>query len=81
MLRLAELILFVAPFAVFVIWRFMAVEDGPPMRVVVVLACVLLLIAGVLVWLSRDEALPPGVGYQPARLQDGTVVSGHAVPR
>ena len=42
---------------------------------------ILSLIAGVLVWLSRDEALPPGVGYQPARLQDGKVVSGHAVPR
>ena len=81
MLRLAELVLFVAPFVVFAIWRFMAVEGGPPTRVVAVMMCVLLLIAGVLVWLSRDEALPPGVGYEPARLQDGKVISGHAVPR
>ena len=33
MLRLVELALFLAPFVVFAVWRFMALEDGPPIRV------------------------------------------------
>ncbi len=81
MLRLVEIGLFLAPFIVFAVWRFMAVEGGPPVRIVVGMACVLVLVAGALIWLSRDEALPPGVSYEPARLQDGKVVSGHAAPR
>jgi hypothetical protein len=78
MLRLVELALFVAPFVLFALWRFMAVEGGPPARFVAVAACVLALLAGALIWLSQDEALPPGATYQPARLQDGKIVSGHA---
>jgi hypothetical protein len=78
MLRLVELALFVAPFVLFALWRFMAVEGGPPVRVVAVAACVLVLLAGALIWLSQDDALPPGATYEPARLQDGKVVSGRA---
>jgi len=67
MLRLVELALFLAPFAVFVAWRFLALEGGPPVRVVIGAACVL--------------AVPPGVGYEPPRLQDGKVISAHGAPR
>jgi hypothetical protein len=80
MLRLAELALFIVPFATFAAWRVMG-KDGPSVRLLVAAACVLMVLAGVLVWLSQDEALPPGAAYEPARLQDGQVVSGHAVPR
>ncbi|HEY7576961.1 MAG TPA: DUF6111 family protein [Acetobacteraceae bacterium] len=80
MLRLAELALFLAPFVLFVVWRFMAAESGPPARVVAIAACVLALLAGALIWLSQDDALPPGATYEPARLQDGKIVSGHAAP-
>ena len=51
------------------------------MRLVVAAACVLALLAGTLVWLSLDQALPPGTAYEPARLEDGKIVAGHAVPR
>ena len=81
MLRAAELALFVAPFVLFFLWRFMAIEGGPSVRAVAVAACVLALLAGVLIWLSQEDALPPGASYEPARLQDGRVVSGHAAPR
>jgi hypothetical protein len=81
MLRLVELALFLAPFAVFVAWRFLALEGGPPVRVVIGAACVLAVLAGALIWLSRDDALPPGVGYEPPRLQDGKVISAHGAPR
>ncbi len=78
MLRLVELALFVAPFVLFALWRFMAVEGGPSGRFVAIAACVLALLAGALIWLSQDDALPPGATYQPARLEDGKIVSGHA---
>jgi uncharacterized protein DUF6111 len=81
MLRLVELALFLAPFALFAAWRFMALEGGPPAKLVIGAACVLVLLACVLIWLSQDEALPPGADYQPARLEDGRVVSGHPAPQ
>jgi hypothetical protein len=80
MLRLVEMALFVAPFAVFAVWRLVAV-DGPSTRVLLTAACVLAALAGALIWLSQDEALPPGSTYVPARLQDGKVVAGHAAPQ
>ncbi len=80
MLRLAELALFLTPFVVFAVWRFSAVEGGPSVRLVVGAACLLAVLAGILVWLSHDDALQPGVSYQPARLQDGKVISGHGAP-
>jgi hypothetical protein len=80
MLRLVELALFLAPFAVFAVWRLVAV-DGPSVRLLLTAACVLAALAGVLIWLSQDEALPPGSTYVPAQLQNGRVVAGHAVPR
>ncbi|HME24288.1 MAG TPA: DUF6111 family protein [Acetobacteraceae bacterium] len=81
MLRLVELALFLAPFVVFAVWRFMALEGGPPVRVVVGAAFVLALLAGALIWLSQEDALPPGVSYEPPRLQDGKVISAHGAPR
>jgi hypothetical protein len=81
MLRLAELALFVAPFVIFTIWRVAGTDGGPSVRLLVTSACVLAVLAGLLIWLSQDEALPPGAAYEPARLQDGRVVSGHAAQR
>ena len=81
MLRLVELALFLAPFVVFAVWRFAAMEGGPSVRVVVGAACVLALLAGTLIWLSQDDALPPGVSYQPPRLEDGKIIYAHGAPR
>jgi len=77
MLRLVELALFLAPFAAFAAWRFLATEGGPSTKLVVGTACVLALLAAALLWLSQDKALAPGADYQPARLEGGRVVSGH----
>jgi len=81
MLRLAELALFLAPFAIFAAWRFLATEGGPSIRFVTIAACVVALLAGLLIWLSQEAALPPGSTYEPARLEGGKIVSGHAAPR
>jgi hypothetical protein len=81
MLRLVEVALFLAPFVAFAVWRFMAIEGGPPVSLVVGVACVLAVLASALIWLSRENALPPGAGYEPPRLEDGKIVAGHAAPR
>jgi hypothetical protein len=81
MLRLVEVALFLAPFVAFAVWRFMAIEGGPPVSLVIGVACVLALLASALIWLSHEDALPPGANYEPARLEDGKIVSGHAAPR
>jgi hypothetical protein len=77
MLRLVELALFLAPFAAFAAWRFLATEDGPSIKLVVGAACALALLAAALLWLSQDKALAPGADYQPAQLEGGRVVSRH----
>ncbi|MGA8197702.1 MAG: DUF6111 family protein [Acetobacteraceae bacterium] len=81
MLRLVELALFLSPFVFFAIWRAVGTDGGPSIKVVGAAACVLALLAGTLVWLSLHQALPPGTAYAPAHLEDGRIVSGHAVPR
>ncbi|HXA24982.1 MAG TPA: DUF6111 family protein [Acetobacteraceae bacterium] len=81
MLRLVEIALFLSPFVFFAIWRAVGTDGGPSVRVVAAAACVLALLAGTLVWLSLHQALPPGTAYAPAHLEDGRIVSGHAVPR
>jgi hypothetical protein len=81
MLRLVEIALFLSPFVFFAIWRAVGTDGGPSIKVVLAAGCVLALLAGTLVWLSLHEALPPGTAYAPAHLEDGKIVSGHAVPR
>jgi hypothetical protein len=81
MLRLVELALFLSPFVFFAVWRAVGTDGGPSVKVVLAAACVLALLAGTLVWLSLHQALPPGTAYAPAHLEDGRIVSGHAVPR
>ncbi len=80
-LRLTELLLLLTPFAAFIAWRLSLGAGGPSRLVLIVAACVLALLGGILVWLSREGAAPPGTAYVPAELQDGRIVPGHAVPR
>ena len=80
MLRLVELALFLAPFAVFIVWRAVGKGSSPSLALVVSAGCVLLALAGALVWLSEDRALPPDAAYAPARLENGHIVAGHAAP-
>jgi hypothetical protein len=81
MLRLAEIAMFLAPFVIFAVWRFSAMEGGPPAWVMAVAAGVLVVLFGSLVWLSQERTLPPSTQYEPAHLRDGQVTAGHAVPR
>ena len=81
MLRLVEVALFLAPFVAFAVWRFMAIEGGPPVSLVVGVACVLAVLASALIWLSREKHCRRAPATNRPRLEDGKIVSGHAAPR
>jgi Family of unknown function (DUF6111) len=79
MIRLAELALFFAPLAAYLLWR-LTVRRGLPgptrQTLVVILAGLLLLGAG-LAWTGIRERHPAGSHYVPAQLRDGRIVPGH----
>ena len=81
MLRLLELFLFLFPFGAFVVWRVLAPTRGPSPVFVAALAAVLALLAGGLIWYSRQEALPGSTTYAPAQFKDGHLLPGRGVPR
>ena len=81
MLRFAELALFLAPFAIFAAWRWLAGGGRPSRRLVMTATCIVLALAGALYWFNREEAIAPGLRYVPAQLEDGHIVPGHAEPR
>jgi hypothetical protein len=79
-LRLTELLLFLTPFVAFAVWRLTAASGGPSRVVLVAAAGVIVLLAAMLVWFSREQSLPPGTRYVPAQLEGGRVVPGHGSP-
>jgi hypothetical protein len=81
MIRLAELALFLAPFAAYLVWHFTAAHGGPSPTVLAISACGLVALAAALVWFALQERLGPGEVYVPAQLQDGRIVPGHAASR
>ena len=80
MLRLLEILLFLTPFVAFGLWRLAAPAGAPSPRAVVATAAMLLLLAGALLWFSRQDVLPPNAVYAPAQFHDGHVVPGRGVP-
>jgi hypothetical protein len=81
LLRLTEVLLFLAPLAAFIAWRLTSDRGGPSRPVLIGAACVLVVLAGMLAWLSQEHALPPGAAYVPAELRNGAIVPGHAAPQ
>ncbi len=78
---LAEILLFLAPFAAYALWRRLnpGVEPSPA-EVCLALAGVGLAMAGA-VWYGLSVSMAPDMVYVPARIEDGRVVPGHAEPR
>ena len=78
MLRLAELSLFLAPLAAYLLWRRTFARGVPPSwpLLSLILAGLLLFGAG-LAWFGVSERLPPGTRYVPPQLLDGRIVPGH----
>jgi len=80
-MRLVEIALFLAPFAIFAAWRLMIPLAVPSSRIVAASAALVALLLGALLWFHQEGALPPGAAYVPATLQDGRVVPAHGAPR
>ena len=80
-MRLTELLLFLTPFALFIVWRLTASVGGPPRALLVAAAGGLALLAVLLAWYSQHNALPPSATYVPAEVQDGRIIPGHAAPQ
>lgn len=80
-MRFVELILFATPFLAFVAWRVLAPDRGPPRALVFGVAGGMLLLLGLLLVLWREDAEPPGAGYEPTRIENGHVVPGRVLPR
>ena len=75
---LIELLLFLAPFAAFALWRRLNPRAEPSPRLVwLALAGVGLAMAGA-VWYGLSVSMGPGTVYVPARMEDGRIIPGHA---
>lgn len=79
MLRLAELGLFLAPFALYVAWRFLAAKASPWLVAVAVgFAAVS---AAATIWYGFEHSAPPNGRYVPAHMEDGRIVPGEVIPK
>ena len=78
---LVELLLFLAPFAAYGLWRKLN-PDAEPSTILLVLAGigVVLTLAGA-VWFGLSRSMPPDTSYVPAHLECDRVAPGHAEPR
>lgn len=77
MLRFAEIGLFLLPFGLFLLWRFLAPRVRPAllwMGTVVFVALV-----GIAVGYGLKERMDPHARYVPAHVEDGRIVPGRGV--
>ena len=83
MIRLAELLVFLAPLGAYLLYRRTVArgQTAPSRRMLAGIAVGLLLFGGVLSWFGVHERLPPDAHYVPARWENGNIVPGHAEPR
>lgn len=79
-MRFAEIALLALPFLVFVAWRVLAPSAGPPNVLVIAVTVTVVAMAGLLLVLWYKEAESPGIGYVPARLENGLVVPERVEP-
>ncbi len=80
MIRVLEIGLFVAPFALFALWRLLAPDTELGPRHLTVAALVLAMCLGALVWVRMEDAEPPNTQYVPAHLEGTTVEPPAAKP-
>ena len=83
MIRLAELMVFLAPLGAYLLYRRTIArgEVAPSRQVLAGIAAGLLVFGAVLSWFGVHERLPPDARYVPARIENGRIVPGHADPR
>jgi hypothetical protein len=80
MIRLLEVVLFLAPFALFAAWRLLLPGTELSPRMIAVFAGFLLAVFVALVWLRWEDAEPAGAAYVPAELRDGRIITPERGP-
>ena len=81
MIRLAELALFFAPLAAYVLWRMTVTrgQQGPSPALLSAILLGLLCFGAGLAWFGVRERFSTSAAYVPAVLRDGRVVQGHGM--
>ncbi len=74
--RLIEIVLFLAPFASFLLWRRYFRASSLPLRFLLILAGLVLAMLGGLMWTRQQAAGDAGERYRPATMQDGRIIPG-----
>ena len=79
MIRLAELALFLAPLAAYLLWRITVRRGmpGPSRQTLFIILAGLLIFGAGLAYFGVHERDPAGTRYVPAELRDGRIVPGH----
>ena len=81
MARLIEILLLIAPLALFVAWRLAMPSETLTRSMTIAMFALLAALGGSLVWMRWESAVPPDAAYVPARLQDGRLVPPDAARR
>ena len=78
---LIELLLFLAPFAAYGLWRRMNPDTEPSTILLVLAGLGVVLMLGGAFWYGLSRSLPRDAAYVPAHLEGERVEPGHAEPR
>ena len=78
---LLELLLFLAPFAAYGLWRKMNPRTEPSTILLVLAAAGIALMLAGAVWYGTSRSMPRGTVYVPAHLEGERIAPGHAEPR
>ena len=78
MLRVVEILFFLAPFALFAARVFLGKRASAQAMWTIVGG--LLLLAAATVWYGLERSLPRDDTYVPAHIENGRIVQGHGVP-
>ena len=73
-MRFAEIAMLALPFAIFVAWRLLAPDAGPPRVLVIAVTATVAVMATVLLVLWYEDASPPSTLYVPAQQESGRIV-------
>jgi hypothetical protein len=78
MLRAAEIGLFLAPFGLYLLWRFLSPKVKPAILWIGMVFVVAL--AGIAIGYGLKERMDPHARYIPAHIEEGQIIPGRATP-
>lgn len=80
MIRVVEIALFLAPLAMFAVWRIFFPGILLSRWMMGVIGVILIIVFGTLVWLRQEDAEPANATYVPAALEGDRILPPRAAP-